>query len=116
MADKDAIEELKRLHTLGERVRFFRELRDLSQEELAKMVGTSQQQIEKVERNVTKHPRNLEQIAKALNVPASVLLFPPSDLSKLTAEGLQLAVTASSLSESDMRAVRSLIESLAAKK
>lgn len=52
----------------GEKIRERRERSSLTQGELARLVGTRQQTIDKIERGIIKHSRCLPKIAQALNL------------------------------------------------
>jgi len=60
---------------IGARIREMRELSNLTQKQLAEMIGTTQSQIAKYERNEQDMTvLRLLEIAKALNIPASDFL------------------------------------------
>src|SRR5262249_3260022 len=61
------------LTTLGERVKFLREGRDMSQNDLARRVGVVQQSIDALERGVVSKPRYIVSLARALSVDAEWL-------------------------------------------
>ena len=65
--------------TLGERIETARKLAGFEQEDLAEKVGLTQQAISRIESGLTKNPRNLTAIAKALNVSVNFLLTGESD-------------------------------------
>lgn len=56
------------MKTLAERVKYARELKDLSQHEIAEKAGISQPTYFKIENGLTQKPRNILDIAQALNV------------------------------------------------
>ena len=64
---------------LGERIEKARKLEGLEQNELAEKVGLTQQAISRIESGLTKNPRNLRAIAKALNVSVNFLLTGEDD-------------------------------------
>lgn len=61
------------VNTIAERLREAREAADLTQEELAERAGVSQSTIGNVESGIRRNPRELLNIAKALNVSAEWL-------------------------------------------
>lgn len=63
------------MESLAQRIKLIRKKRKLSQEELAKMVGVSQNAIQKIESGETKEPRNILQLSKALAVDPNWLQF-----------------------------------------
>lgn len=63
------------MDTLGKRVKLRRQALQLSQTELAKAVGISQQSLYKIEAGITENPRDLSKIAKALKVSPVWLAF-----------------------------------------
>lgn len=56
------------LPTLGARLCYLRHRRALTQNQLAKRAGTNQAVINKVERGISKRPRCIKRLAKALEV------------------------------------------------
>lgn len=63
---------------IGDRIRFFRKKKDLNQEELAQIVGVSQDAISSYERGKNDPPlATIAKIATALGVPASRLIEDP---------------------------------------
>lgn len=62
------------MNDIGDRIKYARELRGLSQEELAERSGVSQTSITDVERGRSKMPRGLNKIAKALQVSVEWLM------------------------------------------
>lgn len=97
------------LLTLGERVRYVRESRQLTQKQLAKMIGVSQQHVDKVERNIIKRPKNIADYARILDVPVEWLQFGKPELDKLTAEGVEVALAWQELPESVKEKIKSAI-------
>lgn len=82
------------MNTLGERIKYAREkLLKISQNELAKLVGFSQASLAWIESGKTRNPRNIDRIAKALDVSKEWLLiggalpapktFTPDDVDEL---------------------------------
>lgn len=77
-----------RLDWLGENVRYYRELRGLTQEELGKRVGLSQPRVSEIEAGATIDEALREKLAAALRVEPRRLSHddPPSDLAEVLAE------------------------------
>ncbi|WP_387692934.1 XRE family transcriptional regulator [Photorhabdus sp. RM71S] len=65
--------------TIAERVKIRRIELDLTQTELADLIGTKQQSIEQLERGKTKRPRFLPELAVALQCSVSYLLYGTED-------------------------------------
>lgn len=63
------------MQNLAERVAKRREELGLSQQTLAKTIKVTQQSINKIESGQTRSPRNIEELAKALNVSPQWLMF-----------------------------------------
>lgn len=63
------------LRSLGDRMRWAREHKQMTQAEVAKAAGTSRDVVAKAELDRTAQPRHIKEIARALDVPASWLLF-----------------------------------------
>ena len=77
--------------TLGGRLRMRRKELGWTQTELANMVGTSQAVIQKIENGKSLRPRILEEIAEALGVRPSWLMFGVQEVGGLEPEALELA-------------------------
>lgn len=62
--------------TVGDRIKFYRELRGISQEQLGDLIGVSKQAIYKYEKNIVSNlPLDrLEQMATALGTTGAVLM------------------------------------------
>lgn len=92
--------------TLGERVRYIRVQRGLTQQQLGKMSKTHQQQIARIERGETEHPKNIDDIAKALNTSTLLLEYGfPDDV-------LNLASSISQLDDDKQEIIKSFISNL----
>lgn len=61
------------MNTLGDRIKHFRNLKGLSQKELAKLAGVTQPVIAELELNNQRSTKKLVEIARALEVAAEVL-------------------------------------------
>lgn len=60
---------LKNIPELSERLKYIRETKGLSQVELAKIAGTTQQAIQQAEAGKARNPRYLHKLALALDIP-----------------------------------------------
>lgn len=60
---------LKNIPDMGDRIRYVRESFELSQVELAKIAGTSQQAIQQAEAGKAKTPRYLHHLSLSLDIP-----------------------------------------------
>lgn len=98
--------------TLGGRVRYFRKLRNITQVQLAEMVDTNQQQITSIEKDAVKNPRNLEAIADALGVPATLLRYGIIAVDECHTVSITLAGKIDKLSDDDRQLVESLVDKL----
>ncbi len=78
-------------HTLALRLKAARERNNMSQQDLADVIGTSRESIQHIEDGRTKNPRKLEQIAKALDVSPAWLRFGNEKIDKLDADSLEVA-------------------------
>lgn len=97
---------------LAKRLRARREALGMTQEEVARAAGTDQTQYQKVEAGLTKHPRNLEQIAAAVQVSPAWLLYGVEEVDQLTREGIALALAWQDLPDDDKKAIQTLIRKL----
>ena len=95
--------------TLGGRLRMRRKELGWTQTELAGMVGTSQAVIQKIENGKSLRPRILEEIAEALGVKPSWLMFGVQEVGGLDADALEVARAWSRLAEPQRSALREAI-------
>ena len=65
--------ELKDIKSLGERLKYIRKEKELSQSDLAKLAGTTQQAIQQAEAGKARNPRYLSRLAQEIGVPFSWL-------------------------------------------
>ena len=68
-ATLSAMFTLKNIPDMGDRIRYVRESFELSQVELAKIAGTSQQAIQQAEAGKAKTPRYLHHLSLSLDIP-----------------------------------------------
>jgi len=80
-----------------------------TQVQLAEEVGTSQAVIQKIENGKSLRPRILEDLAKALDVSPSWLMFGVEEISALNEEALDLAKAWANLPEPHRSAMRDAI-------
>ena len=95
--------------TLAGRLRNRRKEFGLTQVQLAEMVGTSQAVIQKIENGKSLRPRILEELAAALEVSPSWLMFGVEEVGELDADALELARAWSNLPEPHRSAMRDAI-------
>jgi transcriptional regulator with XRE-family HTH domain len=103
------------LGTLASRLRYARERKGLTQEELARAVGTSQQVINHIETGQTKKPRKIEDIANILGVSPAWLQFGIEELDTLDKEAVMLALSWMTLDEPNKSAMKNAILEMAKK-
>lgn len=95
--------------TLGGRLRMRRKELGWTQTELATAVGTSQAVIQKIENGKSLRPRILEEIAVALGVRPSWLMFGVQEVGELDQEALDVARAWSRLQEPQRSAMKEAI-------
>lgn len=95
--------------TLAGRLRKRRREFGWTQVQLAEEVGTSQAVIQKIENGKSLRPRILEDLAKALDVSPSWLMFGVEEISALDDEALELARAWANLPEPHRSAMRDAI-------
>jgi transcriptional regulator with XRE-family HTH domain len=71
--------KLKKMPKLGDRLIYIRKMYDLSQEELAKKAGTTQQAIQQAETGKARQPRYLHKLAHALDISVEWMVFGDED-------------------------------------
>jgi transcriptional regulator with XRE-family HTH domain len=71
--------EYPEMPKLSERLKYLRVVHNFSQAELAKQAGTTQQAIQQAEKGRARQPRYLHQLAAALEVPLTWMLFGHTD-------------------------------------
>ena len=99
--------------TLADRLRRARKQRGWSQEYLASRADTSQAVIQKIENGKSLRPRNIERIAKALDVRPAWLMFGVTEVEDLDEEAVQVARAWSRLKEPERSAMKETIRRLA---
>lgn len=66
---------LKSMPNLADRLQYIRQIKNLSQAELADIAGTTQQAIQQAEKGKARQPRYLHNMAMALDLPIEWVLF-----------------------------------------
>ena len=103
------------MQTLAQRLKFARDKKGLTQEELAKASGTTQQYIQNIEAGVVKRPRKLEEIANAVGSSPAWLQFGTEAIEKLDAEAISLALSWMDLNEPTKSAIKNAVLEMAKK-
>lgn len=103
------------MQTLAQRLKYARERKGLSQEELAKLAGTTQQNIQNIEAGVVERPRKIGAIAKALGESPAWLQFGTEAIDKLDADAIALAQSWMTLEEPQKSVLQSAIIQMAKK-
>lgn len=101
---------------LASRMAYIRELRGYSQDALAKIVGTSQQQIGRIESGLISRPRNIERIASVLQVSAAWLLYGHEELDNLSKEAIDMALKFETLTDAQKEVFLAQMDAVAKKK
>ncbi len=110
----DSTKTLDRM-TLGERLRYIRMLRNLTQSELAAMANTRQQQITAIENGEVSNPRNLDKLAESLNVPASLLKYGVIAADDVQERSMRIVGKPDHLTEDDQKLIETMIDKLLAR-
>jgi transcriptional regulator with XRE-family HTH domain len=79
------------MNSLAERLRFAREQKGLGQEELAKLVGVTQQTVQQIEAGLIKRPRRIREIAAAVERSPAWLQFGVEEIDSLDKDAINLA-------------------------
>lgn len=101
------------MQTLAERLRYARDKKGLTQDELAKLVGTTQQNIQNIEAGLVKRPRKIDAIGKAVEASPAWLQFGVEAIDKLNSEAIMLAQSWMELDEPQKSALRNAIMEMA---
>lgn len=97
------------ISTLAGRLRNRRKAFGWTQVQLAETVGTSQAVIQKIENGKSLRPRILEELAAALEVSPSWLMFGVEEVGELSGDALELARAWANLPEPHRSAMRDAI-------
>jgi transcriptional regulator with XRE-family HTH domain len=101
------------MQTLAQRLKYTREQKGLTQEELAKLAGTTQQNIQNIESEVVLRPRKIGAIAKVLGTSPAWLQFGAEAIDNLDSEAIQLAQSWMTLEEPQKSALKTAILQIA---
>jgi HTH-type transcriptional regulator, cell division transcriptional repressor len=101
------------MNTLALRLRQAREKKGLTQYELAKLAGTTQQNIQNIEAGLVKRPRRIDAIAKAVEASPAWLQFGVEAIDKLDSDAIELAQDWMELDEPQKSALRNAIMEMA---
>lgn len=101
------------MQTLGARLKYAREKKSLSQEKLATLAGTTQQNIQNIEAGLVQRPRKIGAIAKALGESPAWLQFGTKEIEKLDADAIELAQDWMELEEPQKSALKNAILEMA---
>ena len=85
--------------TLGQRLRFSRQEKHWTQEQLARQAGTNQAVIQKIENGKSLRPRKIDDIASVLGVSPAWLMFGDKSENSLSADAIAVAQEWSRLPE-----------------
>jgi transcriptional regulator with XRE-family HTH domain len=103
------------LSSLASRLRYAREKKGLTQEQLAKKAGTTQQNIQNIEAGLVQRPRKIGAIAKAVDQSPAWLQFGTEAIDKLDADAIALALAWMSLPEPQKSAMKTAIQGMGPK-
>ncbi|MEJ1298405.1 MAG: helix-turn-helix transcriptional regulator [Candidatus Sedimenticola sp. (ex Thyasira tokunagai)] len=101
------------LGTLGHRMRFRRQEKGWTQEQLAVRAGTNQAVIQKIENGKSLRPRKIDQIAAVLDVNPAWLMFGDELAATLPEEAMTVANEWNRIPEPDRSRIRQEIQNLA---
>lgn len=96
--------------TVAERMKQTRKARGWTQEELARRSGVARDVIAMTELGRTKRPRQLEELAKALDVSPAWLLFGDQGIDSLTEAELKRAAKLKRLPDHIRQAIEQMID------
>jgi len=106
------IEDPTKLSSLGQRMRFRRQQKGWTQEQLARQAGTNQAVIQKIENGKSLRPRNINEIAEVLGVNPAWLMFGEDAESNLSPDAITVAEEWSQLSEPHRSRIKQEIHGL----
>ena len=95
------IKALPNLTSLGERVKWARKEKGMSQAVLADKVGTDQTTISQIERGIIIQPRNPNRLAEVLDISEAWMAYGKEDIDKLTNRSINLALAFETLTDAD---------------
>ncbi len=103
------------LSTLADRLKYAREQKGLTQQQLADICGVAQQTIDAIEGGVSLKPRKIDAISRALEVSPAWLQFGVEEIDNLDADSITLAQAWMNLEEPFKTAVKQMVLSAAKK-
>ena len=101
------------MKTLAERLQYARQKKGLTQDQLARIAGTTQQNIQNIEAGIVARPRKIGAIAKAVEQSAAWLQFGTEAIEKLDADAILLAQNWMDLEEPQKTAIKNAILEMA---
>ena len=104
------------LGSLAERVKWARDRLGLTQADLAERIGASREFVTKVESGERIRPRNMDVLAKALQVSPAWLQYGAEEIDRLSKPAIELALAWQELSPEMQEAVQKMVEAAQAKR
>ena len=101
------------MKTLAERLQYARLKKGLTQEQLAEISGTTQQNIQNIEAGIVSHPRKIRAIARGVDQSPAWLQFGSEAIEKLDADAIVLAQNWMDLEEPQKTAIKNAILEMA---
>lgn len=98
-----------KLPDLATRFRYARRQAELTQQELADRSGVTRDVVARIETGQTKRPRELEVMAKVMNVSPAWLMFGEEKIDELDRDALEMALKFAKLDEQEKAVVRKLL-------
>ena len=95
--------------SLGARLTRTRIRKGWTQHELARNVGTSQAVVQRIETGKCRHPRNIDRLAKVLEVSPAWLMYGAEVMDGLDHEAIETAKAWSNLTEPHRSALKEMI-------
>ena len=99
------------LQTIAERAKWARSQAHLTQDQVAKKCGKSRDWVSKIERGGTKMPRDIADLANALDVSPAWLMFGVEEIDALTEDSIRIALAWNALPVAQKQTIAALIES-----
>lgn len=100
------------MNSLAERLRQARKEKGLTQQEVAVRAGTTQDIVQKIENKKILRPRNIEDIARAVDRSPAWLLFGVEALDSLDSESVQFAVDYANLPEDQKAIIKATLQAV----
>jgi transcriptional regulator with XRE-family HTH domain len=104
--------ELPALRSVAERLKWAREHKSWTQDQLSERSKVSRDVIAKTELGITRMPRQIKQLSEALDVPPAWLAFGHEKIDEWNKDILELAQHIHELPEAQRDAVRNLVKQL----